>query len=170
MYTPKCIPQKVYPNNVCPKNAYPKKYTPKMPFTHSPELTAALQAMGENTLQALLAISHRLSTGDVPKHVASKAKSVFFDVGGYFMVSTGCQLKAFHHCFVAPLLAPNPLPLAPPPPKTVLAPAPPNCSYPPEVAAGFISAEARRYSDLGTVKRCYGLLWHGFFTILLMLV
>ena len=42
--------------------------------------------MGENTLEALLAISHRLSTGDVPKHVASKAKSVFFDVGGYFMV------------------------------------------------------------------------------------
>lgn len=43
--------------------------------------------MGENTLEALLAISHRLSSGDVPKHVASKAKSVFFDVGGYFMVS-----------------------------------------------------------------------------------
>ena len=93
-----------------------------MPFTHSPELTAALQAMGENTLQALLAISHRLSTGDVPKHVASKAKSVFFDVGGYFMVSTGCQLKTVHHCFVAPLLAPNSLPLAPPPPKLFLPP------------------------------------------------
>ena len=50
--------------------------------------------MGENTLAALLAISHRLATGDVPKHVASKAKSVFFDVGGYFMVHKSCSTPA----------------------------------------------------------------------------
>ena len=62
-----------------------------------------LQAMGENTLQALLAISHRLSARDVPKHVASKAKSVFFDVGGYFMVhpcphSKHCALPVVRSC------------------------------------------------------------------------
>ncbi|KAL3147360.1 hypothetical protein ABBQ32_002841 [Trebouxia sp. C0010 RCD-2024] len=57
--------------------------------------------MGENTLEAVLAISHRLSTGDVPKHVASKAKSVFFDVGGYFMVTYPMELASLLH--LAPL-------------------------------------------------------------------
>lgn len=51
--------------------------------------------MGENTLEAVLAISIRLSSGDVPKHVASKAKSVFFDVGGFFMVSISLLVVAF---------------------------------------------------------------------------
>lgn len=41
--------------------------------------------MGEITLEAVLAGSHRLSTGNVPKHVGSKTKSIFLSVGRYFM-------------------------------------------------------------------------------------
>ena len=44
--------------------------------------------MGENTMAAMLALSQRLASGPVPSLTPSKAKSVFFDVAGYFMVST----------------------------------------------------------------------------------
>jgi len=45
------------------------------------------QAMGENTMAAMLALSQRLASGPAPSFTPSKAKSVFFDVAGYFMVS-----------------------------------------------------------------------------------
>ncbi len=44
--------------------------------------------MGENTMAAMLALSQRLASGPAPSLTPSKAKSVFFDVAGYFMVST----------------------------------------------------------------------------------
>lgn len=37
-------------------------------------------------MAAMLALSQRLSTGPAPVFAPSKAKSVFFDVAGYFMV------------------------------------------------------------------------------------
>ena len=39
-------------------------------------------------MAAMLALSQRLSSGTAPSFAPSKAKSVFFDVAGYFMVST----------------------------------------------------------------------------------
>ncbi len=39
-------------------------------------------------MAAMLALSQRLASGPAPSFTPSKAKSVFFDVAGYFMVST----------------------------------------------------------------------------------
>lgn len=39
-------------------------------------------------MAAMLALSQRLASGPAPSYTPSKAKSVFFDVAGYFMVSS----------------------------------------------------------------------------------
>ncbi|KAL0050880.1 hypothetical protein WJX82_009317 [Trebouxia sp. C0006] len=61
-----------------------------------------LQAMGENTLAAMLALSQRLASGPVPSLTPSRAKSVFFDVAGYFMVTYPMAVATMIH--LAPLV------------------------------------------------------------------
>ena len=39
-------------------------------------------------MAAMLVLSQRLASGPTPSFTPSKAKSVFFDVAGYFMVIT----------------------------------------------------------------------------------
>ena len=68
------------------------------PHRHTPTLSllCVMQAMGENTLAGALALSKHLHTTPAPQHSGGDAKSVFFDVGGFFMVSllTTCMLCA----------------------------------------------------------------------------
>ncbi|DBB01398.1 TPA: hypothetical protein ACH3X1_000064 [Trebouxia sp. C0004] len=61
-----------------------------------------LQAMGENTMAAMLALSQRLASGPAPSSTPSKAKSVFFDVAGYFMVTYPMDIASMIH--LAPLV------------------------------------------------------------------
>ena len=57
-------------------------------------------------MAAKLALSQRLASGPAPSFTPSKAKSVFFDVAGYFMVSTsdcnGMQISNIFICLFRP--------------------------------------------------------------------